>query len=154
MKVKTLTQSKPKYKMKGRTKARTKAISMILILSLCLASVLQPLSTSAGELGTSSTQMETEAGAFLHTFVFQNLDGTRTMYVMDEDVKYINTNGETIDKDISLVSKTKRFGIVQNEVELLIPNSVQNGIDVAYNGYAIKLHLRDLLQEQVQNKRM
>ena len=143
---------------KTRTKTRTKAIAMILILSLCLASVIQPLSTSAGNLETSSTQMETEAGAFtpiqdeaisaekvvlksadlkktkdgvvlqyiseeqfdranhtmrlkqhedLHTFVFQNLDGTRTMYVMDEDVKYIDANGETIDKDISLVSKTK-----------------------------------------------
>ena len=167
-----------------------KAISLVLMLSLCLASVIQPLSTSAGNLGTSSAQMETEAGAFtpvqdeaisaekvvlksadlkktkdavvlqyigeeqfdranhtmrlkqhedLHTFVFQNLDGTRTLYVMDEDVKYIDANGETIDKDISLVSKTKGFGIVQNEVDLLIPNSVQNGIDVAYNGYAIKL---------------
>ena len=128
---------------------------MILILSLCLASVIQPLVASAGELGTSSAQMESEVGAFtpildetittekvvlksadlkktkdavvlqyigeeqfdttnhtmrlkqhedLHTFVFQNLNGTRTMYVMDEDVKYIDANGETIDKDISLVS--------------------------------------------------
>ena len=186
MKKRKCIRNKPRLNMQ----LRKKAISMVLILSLLMAWMIQPLSSSAGELGTSSTQPEVQEGAFtpiqdgtisaekvvlkaadlkkakdavvlqyigeeqfdsgnhtmrlkeyedLHTFVFQNLNGTRTMYVMDENVKYIDANGKAIDKDITLVSNSKGFGIVQNEVELLIPNSPQTGISMEHDGYSITL---------------
>ena len=60
MKNRKCIRSKPRIHMK----LRSKVISMVLMLSLLMALMLQPLSTSAGELGTSSAQPEAEAGAF------------------------------------------------------------------------------------------
>ena len=75
----------------------------------------------------------------LNTYVFANADGTRSIYMMHENVKYVDADGIIREKDISLKSKTGGFGIVQNNVELLIPNNPVQGIDLEYSGFAIKL---------------
>lgn len=75
----------------------------------------------------------------LNTYVFANADGTRSIYMMHENVKYVDTDGIIREKDISLKSKTGGFGIAQSDVELLIPNNPVQGVDLEYSGYAIKL---------------
>mgnify|MGYP004654150515 CR=1 FL=1 len=75
----------------------------------------------------------------LNTYVFANADGTRSIYMMHENVKYVDKNGTVREKDISLKSKTGGFGIVQSDVKLLIPNNPIQGIDLEYSGFAIKL---------------
>lgn len=75
----------------------------------------------------------------LNTYVFANADGTRSIYIMHENVKYVDENGTVIEKDISLKSKTGGFGIVQSNVGLLIPNNPVQGINLEYSGFAIKL---------------
>lgn len=52
-----------------------------------------------------SFRMENEEQ--LDTYVFQNEDGTKTVYYMNEKVKYIDAKGEIREKDISLVKKKK-----------------------------------------------
>lgn len=39
-----------------------------------------------------------------NTYVFQNIDGTRTVYVMDENVKYVDVDGNVREKDLSLIN--------------------------------------------------
>ena len=75
----------------------------------------------------------------LNTYVFANADGTRSIYMMHEIVKYVDKNGTVRKKDISLKSKTGGFGIVRSNAELLIPNNPVQGIDLEYSGFAIKL---------------
>lgn len=75
----------------------------------------------------------------LNTYVFANADGTRSVYVMYENVKYVDENGAVKEKDISLKKKTGGFGIAQSNVELLIPNNPVQGVDLEYAGYAVKL---------------
>ena len=75
----------------------------------------------------------------LNTYVFANADGTRSIYMMHENVKYVDEDGTVREKDISLESRTGGFGIVQSNVELLIPNNPVQGIDLEYSGFAIKL---------------
>ncbi|MBR2431958.1 MAG: hypothetical protein IKB23_03490, partial [Clostridia bacterium] len=73
------------------------------------------------------------------TFVFQNSDGTRTVYFMEEDVKYVDSNGSTVIKDISLTKANNGFGIVRNEVDLLIPDKLTSGVDISLADYSVKL---------------
>ena len=75
----------------------------------------------------------------LNTYVFANADGTRSVYMMHENVKYIDKNGVIKEKDISLINKAGGFGITLSNIELLIPTNPVNGIDFEYSGFAIKL---------------
>jgi hypothetical protein len=75
----------------------------------------------------------------LNTYVFANADGTRSIYMIHENVKYVDEDGTVREKDISLESRTGGFGIAQSNVELLIPNKPVQGIDIEYSGFAIKL---------------
>ena len=84
----------------------------------------------------------------LNTYVFDNADGTRSVYIMDENVKYEDKNGIIREKDISLKSKTNGFGITQSDIELLIPNNPTHGIDLEYSEFSIKLIPQGLTSAQ------
>ncbi len=75
----------------------------------------------------------------LNTYVFLNANGTKSIYYMDENVKYVDKNGDVKEKDISLVSKSDGYGIARNEFDLHIPISATTGISMSYNGYEVKI---------------
>ena len=75
----------------------------------------------------------------LNTYVFLNANGTKSIYYMYENVKYVDKNGDVKEKDISLVSKSDGYGIARNEFDLHIPISATSGISVSYNGYEVKI---------------
>lgn len=75
----------------------------------------------------------------LNTYVFENADGSRSVYMMDENVKYVDENGDVREKDISLKSILGGFGITQSDIELLIPLMPTSGIELGHLGYNVKL---------------
>ena len=75
----------------------------------------------------------------LNTYVFGNEDGSKTVYYMYENVKYKDKDGKIKDKDISLVKKNKGYGIVQNEVDLFLPENPSDGVTVNYSGYDVTI---------------
>ena len=75
----------------------------------------------------------------LNTYVFGNADGSKTVYYMYENVKYKDKDGKIRDKDISLVKKNRGYGIVQNEVDLFLPENPSEGVAVNYSGYDVKI---------------
>ncbi|MGN1155388.1 MAG: RICIN domain-containing protein [Agathobacter sp.] len=75
----------------------------------------------------------------LNTYVFKNEDGSQTVYYMYENVKYKDKDGKIKDKDISLVKKNKGYGIVQNEVDLFLPENPSDGVTVNYSGYDVTI---------------
>jgi hypothetical protein len=75
----------------------------------------------------------------LNTYVFANADGTCSVYLMNENVKYIDSDGLVKEKDLSLTSQADGFGIVQSDIELLIPTNPVQGIDLSYSGFTVKL---------------
>lgn len=81
----------------------------------------------------------------LNTYAFANTDGTRSIYIMHENVKYICKDGTIKEKDISLKNATEGFGIVQSDIDLFIPTNPVSGIDIEYSGFAIKLIPHDLI---------
>ena len=75
----------------------------------------------------------------LDTYVFQNTDGTRSIYYLYENVKYIDEQGNIREKDNTLQRETKGFRITENEFDLLLPHAVTDGVELTYQDYDVKL---------------
>ena len=85
----------------------------------------------------------------LNTIVYRNLDGTKTAYFFDYNVKYVDENGATKDKDITLATKAGGFGLTQSDISLTIPTDITNGVEFSHNGNYIKLTpLRESIIEE------
>ena len=68
----------------------------------------------------------------LNTYVFERDDGTRSLYVLGEDVKYLDANGAIIEKDITLEKTPEGYSTKQNNVGLLLPDKLSEGIRVSF----------------------
>ena len=75
----------------------------------------------------------------LDTYVFQNPDGTRSVYYLYENVKYIDEQGNVREKDNTLCRETAGYRIAENEFDLLLPHSITDGVELSYKGYDVKL---------------
>lgn len=75
----------------------------------------------------------------LDTYVFLNENGSKSVYYMDENVKYIDAAGAIKEKDISLVAKSDGYGIARNEFDLHIPTVATSGIEMSHEGYTVKI---------------
>ena len=71
--------------------------------------------------------------------MFQNEDGSRTVYIMDEAVKYVDADGIIREKDLTLTSAIGGYTTSQNDVQLTIPNNPTNGIRISYNNKHISM---------------
>lgn len=69
----------------------------------------------------------------LDTYVYLNQDGTKSVYFMEENVKYVDANGNVQNKDISLKETKNGFTTVKNDVSVFIPTNVANGIQVSHS---------------------
>lgn len=113
--------------------------SPLVLESLDSAECMISKYVSADQFNRASHIERLYAEEELDTYVFLNSDGTKSVYYMDENVKFFDKNGDVREKDISLVSKSDGYGIVRNEFDLHIPNSATSGISMSYNGYEVKI---------------
>ena len=75
----------------------------------------------------------------LDTFVYLNQDGTKSVYFMEENVKYVDSAGKVQNKDISLKETKNGFTTAQNDVSVFIPMNAANGIQVSHTIGNLKL---------------
>ena len=75
----------------------------------------------------------------LNTIVYRNLDGTKTAYFFDYNVKYVDENGVTQDKDITLAAKSGGYDLTKSDISLTIPTDITSGVEFTHNGNYIKL---------------
>jgi hypothetical protein len=66
----------------------------------------------------------------LNSYVIQNADNTNTIYLMAENVKYVDAKGEICEKDIRLSATEKGFAVTDSDVKLLLPAKISDGISV------------------------
>ena len=117
----------------------TEQISPLVLESLDSAECMIAEYINSEEFNKASHVKRLNDEEELDTYVFLNSDGTKSVYYMDENVKFVDKNGDVKEKDVSLVKKTDGFGIVRNEFDLHIPNAASSGISMSYNGYDVKL---------------
>lgn len=77
----------------------------------------------------------------LNSYVFLNEDGSKTVYIFGEDLKYLNSNGEIKEKDISLIKRCDGFGIKENNYDVLFPDDLSKGITVFFDDCWIKFSI-------------
>lgn len=75
----------------------------------------------------------------LDTYVFLNRDGTKSVYYMDDNVRYVDENGEKVEKDLSIVRKNKGYSLKASDVKLWFPDVLSDGISVKYDKYHLTL---------------
>lgn len=75
----------------------------------------------------------------LDSYVFQNADGTKTVYHMDEAIKYIGSGGEIIEKNIQLTQFSNDYRTTQNNIQLLIPKDLRTGIQLTYGVHTVTM---------------
>jgi uncharacterized protein (TIGR03034 family) len=75
----------------------------------------------------------------LDTYVYLNEDGSKSVYYMDQDVKFIDEQGNVQEKDTALVRKERGYGMRSNDVGLHIPDSAADGITVSHKSREVKL---------------
>ncbi len=71
----------------------------------------------------------------LNSVVFKNADDTNTMYLFDEDVKYIDDDGSIKDKSNTLIRNVDgSYRNVHNDIKISYPAKISEGITLSYNG--------------------
>lgn len=66
----------------------------------------------------------------LSEVVLEKDDGTRALYLLSENVKYIDENGDVADKSNNAVRKGRAFVNEGNDVEIILPATLTAGIAV------------------------
>ncbi len=96
------------------------------------------------EKGHISREKSRENG--LDEVVFKNKDGSYTMYIYDQNVKFVDKDGEIkdIDTGIEIISKNKQKGYTytngQNCVNVDFPDCIDDGIIIDDNNMKIKMY--------------
>lgn len=75
----------------------------------------------------------------LNSYAFVDGCGNKVVYIMDENTKFIDSNGDIIEKDLSLLPVEDGFEVADNDIGLLIPYDLSRGISMDYQGYTINL---------------
>ena len=75
----------------------------------------------------------------LSSYAFLNRDGTKTVYYLDEAVKFTAADGTVLEKDITLTEALKGYETVQNDIGLHISQNPAAGIQISYNNKQISL---------------
>ncbi|HBL83821.1 MAG: hypothetical protein A2Y17_08225 [Clostridiales bacterium GWF2_38_85] len=78
----------------------------------------------------------------LYSVIFMNADGTNTMYMYADPVKYIDENGNVKDKSNKVVADSSKSGGYtnsNNDIRVNFPDTIDNGISLSYNDIKISM---------------
>lgn len=75
----------------------------------------------------------------LNSVVYLNRDGTKTKYITDYPVKYVDSDGNTKFVDLSLVESNNKFQTAANDILLSISKDYTDGIALSYKEHSVSL---------------
>ncbi len=78
----------------------------------------------------------------LSTVVYQNNDGTESIYLFSRPVKYIDETGKVSDKSSAITSIeniTYSYASLNNSIKTYFPKSILSGLKLQYKGYSITM---------------
>ena len=77
------------------------------------------------------------------SYVFLNEDGTTTVYYMAEAVKFVDANGITQEKDLTLMDTVGGYTTTKNDFGLTISQNPANGVSLVWNNKSVRLIPQD-----------
>ena len=90
---------------------------------------------------------EAEQNEPLSNVIYYNADGSKTMYIMEDPIRYIDANGQIKDKSIKITEKETQYVVEQNDPVLILNKNILEGVVVQSGSFAIKM-----TPEYVQNR--
>lgn len=75
----------------------------------------------------------------LNTLVYLNKNGTKTKYIMDCPVKYIDQSGNAQFIDLTLTETVSAFTTLANDVVVSVAKDYTNGVTLTYGDYSVML---------------
>lgn len=76
----------------------------------------------------------------MNTAVFSNGDGTNTMYLFDEPIKYIDASGKIKDKKSTLVKQSDgSYRNIENDISVTYSNDIIDGISLNYQNFTLSM---------------
>lgn len=78
----------------------------------------------------------------LNTIIYQNKDGSKTVYLFNKPVKYIDATGNIKDKNTTLrtcENSSYSHAMIENSVEVYFPKNIFDGIMFEYNNSTFKM---------------
>ena len=88
--------------------------------------------TARGHISRAYADEET-----LNSAAFVNGNGTRSMYVFNENIKYTTDDGQTKDKSTRLISILGGYTNPDNNIRVFYPNNIDNGVTLVYDEHTI-----------------
>ena len=89
------------------------------------------------EFGHEERRYDLEEG--LDDIVFENEDGTNTVYIYDFPVKYIDENEEMQDKSFEIAEEKGTFTSVDNDISSTFSKSITDGVILEHEDVDIKM---------------
>ncbi|MBP3388102.1 MAG: hypothetical protein J6L23_06140 [Clostridia bacterium] len=75
----------------------------------------------------------------MNSAVFKNEDGTNTLYIFNEDIKYVDSEGVTKDKSNKLTKTKTGYINLENDIRVLYPDNIDDGVTVTHGKYIITM---------------
>lgn len=75
----------------------------------------------------------------LDSAIFQNADGSRSLYVFNENIKYVTPDGKVKDKSNKLKETDVGFCNEDNDIRVVFPQNISSGITLTYGEYTVTL---------------
>lgn len=68
----------------------------------------------------------------LNSYAFLNRDGTESVVIFPENIKYVNDSGEIVEKDMTLVKTDRGYTIAAGDYGVLFPENISEGLYFEY----------------------
>lgn len=158
--------------MKKNAKRLLCSLMCLIILALCGATQVYSVEGADGPTGADSGKLseedipemlrgiididtckhiardyEAEQNEPLSNVIYYNADGSKTMYIMEDPIRYIDANGQIKDKSIKITEKETQYVVEQNDPVLILNKNILEGVVVQSGSFAIKM-----TPEYVQNR--
>ncbi len=75
----------------------------------------------------------------MHSVIFQNQDGTKSLYVFASPVKYEATDGAVKDKRTTITQTLNAYSVTDNDVQMSFGNSSSDGATLEYENASVSL---------------
>lgn len=95
------------------------------------------------ELDISESKLVNSDRSLLNVLEVNNGDGTNTVYIFDEDIRYIDENGKVIDKDLSIVNSSDEEKIKDGYIATVKSNDINTD-------YPFSLKNKGIIMDNVQ----
>lgn len=119
----------------------------LIVITLMLHYILAFVATALQELPITvpSEKIKTHVKRLYeeetadNVIMYENNDGSKTLYIYGESVKYSDSNGQVYDKDVSLNVIDDIVVVNNNDFRLQFSNQLSGGTTMSYMGHTLRL---------------